>query len=232
MVASATVRSHGQTTAEEEASERGKGLDTLMETEPERPVNLTRAFQRLRTDWNSADRETIDEVRAFVDQQITDVFSDAFLISYEIYDKVRERVQVTNIKTGEMTDVMGTDGLPEWRRNPDGSYVEDWSKIHQRDRDRYLYLITTRLFEWEQSNADIWGEALFAKAQWEEAFATGFDSISDPKATVDARAARANRLAAEHRYLAVFKSMYSKKAEAVVRSMSLLGQRFKDLTVS
>lgn len=225
MVAAGTVRAHGQTTAEEVANEQSKEILTPMQLEPEKPASLTRAFQRMRTDWHSADRDTIDSVKDIVDKQILETFADAFSIMYEIYDQVR--IPIMNPKTGEFE--IGPDGLTNWQRKSDGSYVEDWSKIGRHEREKYLYMIITRLFEWEQSAADIWGEALFAKAYWEEAFATGFDSITDAKATVDARTARANRLAADHRYLAVFKSLYSRRADAIVKSLDRLAIRLKDL---
>ena len=220
MVAAATVRASGQTTAEEVLPDAVGKLDQPAEIEAEKPLNLTRAFQRMRTDWNSKDRETIQSVKSIVDQAILNDFSDAFSLMFEIYNTVR-----TTIGTDEI-------GLPIWKTNSDGSYVEDWDQIKRKERERFLHIIITRMFEWEQTAADIWGEAIFAKAQLEEAFATGFDSIVDAKATVDARTARANKLSADHRYLAVYKSYYSRKAEALVRSMTNLSQRFKDLHVS
>jgi hypothetical protein len=226
MVAQATVRASGQTTAEEVSPEAIGDIDKPVQPEPEKPVNLTRAFQRMRTDWNSKDRETIQSVKSIVDQQIFENFRDAYALMFEIQNLVRLPQVDENgeVKTDEA-------GWPLWQENRDGTYVEDWDNIKRKDRERFLHMIITRMFDWEQTAADIWGEAIFAKAQLEEAFATGFDSIADAKATVDARTARANRLSADHRYLAVYKSYYSRKADAIIRSMQGLSQRFKDLTV-
>jgi hypothetical protein len=228
MVAAATVRASGQTTAEEVMPDAVGQLDKPVDTEPEKPLNLTRAFQRMRTDWNSKDRETIQSVKSTVDQQILEDFRDAYALMFEIHNTVR--LQVVDQATGEVKS--DGYGLPLWQQNRDGTYIEDWDRIKRKERERFLHIIITRMFEWEQTAADIWGEAIFAKAQLEEAFATGFDSIADPKATVDARTARANKLSADHRYLAVYKSYYSRKADAIVRTMLGLSQRLKDLHVN
>jgi hypothetical protein len=227
MVATNNVRASGQTTAEEVTPEATADIDKPVTTEREKPVNLTRAFQRMRTDWNSKDRETIQSVKNIVDQQIFENFRDAYALMFEIHNLVRE--SQTDGQGAVKTDAAG---WPLWQENRDGTYVENWDKITRKDRERFLHMIITRMFEWEQTAADIWGEAIFSKAQLEEAFATGFDSIVDPKATVDARTARANKLSADHRYLAVYKSYYSRKADAIVRTMQGLSQRFKDISAS
>ena len=227
MVDSNKARAHGQTGAEETAKGLAKDLDNLVDLPVEKPVNLTRAFQRMRTDWNSADREIIRQVQADVDRQIFDAFAEAYEIEYEIYDLVR--APEVDEATGEIkTDA---DGLTIWATSSSGKWIEDWSKINSTARERLLYEIITKMFNWEQRSADAFGEALFAKAVWEEAFSTGFDTSPDVKKTVEARTAYGNRVAADHRYLAVYKSLYSKKADAVVRSMLLLAQRLKDLHV-
>lgn len=224
------ARASGQSAGEEEARENGKELDRLVgEEKAEQPLGLTRAFQRLRTDWKSSDRDIINSVMATVDEQIFQDFDEAYGIIFTIFDIVRKHV--VDEETGEIK--YDTAGLPEWQRNPDGSYFEDWSRINSQHREQLQYEIITKMFQWEQRSASIWGEALFAKAQWEEAFATGFDQaeIKNGRDTVEARTARANRSAAEHRYLAVYKSMYSKKADAILRSLERLSQRLKDMSV-
>lgn len=221
------IRAHGQTAADAVAEEQVKEIDTPVTEKEEKPVGLTRAFQRMRTDWHSADKDTIKSVQSIVDDQLFNAFSDAYSLRYEMFDIVRAK------KIDKTTGEIETDdyGNALWEQNPDGTYVEDWTKLTSRDRERFIYQIITRMFEWEQAAADAWGEALFAKAQWQEAFSTGFDSFTEGKAIEKAREARANRQAADQRYLAVFKSLYSKKADALVRSMVLLAQRLKDLTV-
>ena len=67
---------------------------------------------------------------------------------------------------------------------------------------------------------------MFAKAQWEERFSIAFDAPMS--GTVDDRRAAGNIDAREERYFAIFLSLYSRKADSIVRSMELLSQRLRD----
>jgi hypothetical protein len=221
------VRAHGQTVADEAAENEAKEIDVPVEHTPDKPLGLTRAFQRMRTDWHSEDKDTIKRVQSIVDEKLFDDFADAHAIRFEMFDLVRAKK--INPTTGEIE--VDEFGAAVWKQHADGTYVEDWNKLTSRDRERLIYQIITRMVDWEQKAADAWGEALFAKAYWQEAFSTGFDSFTETKAIEKAREARANRQAADSRYLAVYKSVYSKKAEALVRSMDRICQRLKDLTV-
>lgn len=202
------------------------GLDGGSLTHPEDiHSTLNPAFRRMRTDWNSPDRAIIGQMRRAVDLLIRDQFFEIFDLLYEIYDKVRE-LDIDPATQEVKTD---SDGLPEWKRGPSGAYVEDWTTIGIREREQYLYRITTGMFRWEQRAADLWGEALFAKAAFEEAFSHGYEELDGTRPTIEDRTARARIKAAEHRYRAVYLSYLSKRADAVVRSAERLGQRLKDL---
>lgn len=225
MVDPSKPRAHGQTAGEEEAHEKVRDLDKPVELETEQPVSLTRAFQKVRTDWQGKDRDTMRSIKDDVSQFIFDQFQDAFEIEYQIWNIVREKV--VDKTTGEV--LKAPDGLDLWATRPDGSYIEDWSKIGTKEREALLYQIITRLFTWEQTAAEIRGEALFAKAIWEEAFAYSFDKAPGEKKTVEARNAVATRVTFDHRFLAVYKAVANDKAQAIVRSMDRICQRLKDL---
>jgi|SRR5882757_4581669 len=185
-------------------------------------TTLTPSFRRMRTDWLSPDRDTISQMRTAIDMVIQQRFWDWYELRYRIYDLVRER------EVGKVDE----HGLPVWKRNADGGYVEDWSKVTGREREDWLYRITTAMSGWEETTANLWGEALFAKAHFEEAFSAGYEELDNPRATIEDRTARARMRAAEHRYFAVYKSYLSRRADMVVKSAERLGQRIKDLHVS
>jgi len=184
----------------------------------------TPKFSRMRLDWDSRDRSVISSTRSVVDRRMASEFSDAFLLMAEIYDIIRE-------------PVIGDDGLPVrdasgfvvWAQNESGGFVEDFSRLTHHQRRHYIGIITTRLFGWEQSCADLWAESMFAKAQFEERFAIAFDEPMS--GTVDDRRAAGNRDAAEERYYAIMLTHLSRRADALVRSMDRLSQRLKDLVV-
>lgn len=222
-------RSNGRTAGEEIIADHVKEADdtTAVELPDERQRRfVTPGFSRMRLGMSPEDRATMDRVHAVVNQKIDERYADAFAIKHELYDHVRERLVVD----GRV--VVDEFGLPEWKRSPSGMYVEDWSRLTSRNREHYLYLITTRLFEWGQRQAEDWAEAMFAKAQWEAAFAAGYESLEGSKPTIGDRENRARTESKEARYFAIYVTYLSRKVDSLVKSMELLAQRLKDVHVS
>jgi len=218
-------RASGQTAAAEEAKEAAEDVTAPMQHDlPEdnpRSMHHTPAFSRMRTDWRGPDKMVLQRALAAVDARIQEVFAGAFEVMNEVYDIVREPERDAD---GEI--VRDQWDWPVWKHNGYGGYVEDFTRLTTRQKENLLFKITTRIFEWEQAAADAWGEAMLAKAAFEEQFAIGFDSSG--KGTVDDRKAQGNLEAREERYFAIFVSTYSRKADSIVRSMTLLGQRLRD----
>lgn len=225
-IKSGQTRASGELTADEIAAEEHDKLDKPVETEvlpDERERKFrTPGFSRLRTEWRKEDYFIVQQAKDAVERRIIENFADAYQIMNEVYDLVR--TPEVDPETGEVkTDRWG---FVIWKQSPSGSYEEDWSRLTLKVKNDLLFGITTRLFDWEQRAADAWGESMFAKAQWEERFAIDFNA---PIAgTVEDRRAAANMKAADERYFAIFVTLYSRKADSIVRTMSLLGQRLKD----
>lgn len=187
----------------------------------------TPGFSRMRTRyaWSEPDAQIVRDLQHYADRVIHQQFDEAFQVQVEIYWEVRE--PEPDPQTGEV--LYDEHGMPIWRRTPSGAFREDWSRLSYRKRDDLLYRITTHLFEWEQYAAAEWGNAMFAKGQWEEVFANAFVAdVEGMRDTIDARTQQARAASIEERYRAIFRALVSRKADAVVRSMSLLQQRLKD----
>lgn len=185
----------------------------------------TPGFTRMRTEWHGEDRAMVASLKAIVDGRIMTLFPDAFVIMADLFEVVRTPVFDTS--TGE--PLLDATGLVVWARNENGAFIEDYSRLGSREREDFLFRITSNLFEWQQTRADLWGDAMFAKAQWEEAFSHGFLDTPGTRPTVEDKTQRARAHATEERYFAIFQTLLSKKADAVVSSMELLGQRLKDV---
>ncbi len=231
MVANEQERQNGKTAGDEIVADAAREFDRPVN--PELPEERERRFQspgfaRMKLSMSREDREVMDRVHAVVNRQIDERFADAFAIMHELYDRVRDR------ETDEVTgaDLFDDFDLPIWRRSPSGMYVEDWSRLSAKEREHYLYLITTRLFEWTQQQAESWAEAMFAKAKWEMSFAAGYESLEGGKPTIGDRENRGRLESQEDRYYAIYVTYLSRKADGVVRSMELLSQRLKDVHVS
>lgn len=219
------IRASGKTAGRETAEEESKSLAELVN--PEIPIERAKTFKypgfsRFRTEWDGEDKVTMTRIRHIVELQLAKNFRDAYAVMLEVYSIVRVQEEGPG---GE--GLIDSHGFPVWKRSgPAGAYIEDWTKLTSRQKENLLFSITTKLFDWEQRAADAWLEAMMAKGIFEEQFANYFD---EPIAgTIEDRRARANARAAEERYFAIFQSAYSRKAEAVVRSMTLLSQRLKD----
>lgn len=225
MVKRGKVRASGETTAGETTREEAEKVDRLPETEvlpDEREIRFqTPGFSRMRLDWQGEDREVIKRARDAVEGRLLRNFASAYQVMYEVYELVRTPEVDEN---GEV--VRDRYGFPLWRQTVSGDYEEDWSKLTRDQRERFMFTLTTRLFEWSALAADAWGEAMFSKARWEERFSVAFDAPMS--GTVDDRKAKGHIGAAEDRYFALYLTLYSRQADAIVRSMELLAQRLKD----
>lgn len=201
----------------EEAEENEKLVDQVLPDEEAKKWR-TPGFSRMRTEWTGQDLPIVDRVKAVVETKLYTEFADAYGLIYEIFELVRNEI--------------GTDerGDPVWERDANGNFVEDFSKLRTPEKEHFMFALTTRLFLWQQQAADAWGEAMFAKAQWEERFSIGYGA--DRSGTIESRTAKGKIDAREERYFAVLLSLYSRKADALVRSMELLTQRLKDSMVN
>ena len=215
----------GAKVSEMAAEEQGKELTTPLEeqvTDVERAKMFASAgFSRMSTEWTGEGRDMMRKIHAVIEGAILTKFEDAFLLMDEVYTIVRAPAADAN---GEpLTDQFG---FTVWAKSETGAYMEDWSRLGYTQREHLIYKITTSLFVWSQTAADLWTESMFAKGIWVEEFAKAFDSpISG---TIEDRTAVGNLKSAEARYFAIFTAALSKKADAAVRSLELIGQRLKD----
>jgi hypothetical protein len=215
------LRKSGKTTSEEvtkdECTEE-KLTEPLGDTDMEgdSPRFKRSYFQRLRTDWTPDQKIVLQRIHHKVDKEIQHVFSDAFDIMLELYSVVRIQDE-------------DEDAEDIWLKSDSGAYIEDWGKLNHKQRERFLFLITTRLFTWEQQAASLNFDALFAKAEWEQSFATGYESLPGTRPTIEDRTSRARIKSQDDYYFALMRTYFSRRADAVVRSMINFCQRLKDV---
>jgi hypothetical protein len=193
---------------------------TELDIHPDRTRETsTPSFSTMRLDWRGDDGPIIASLASVVDRRLLTDFADAYEIMTELFLLVREPDYDEN---GEV--LVDHLGLPEWRRTATGNFVEDWSKLGIQRREHFLFMITTRLFEWEQRAESAWGEAMWAKALWEEAFSRGFTAPTG-RNTVDDRTHKGRVAAQDHRYFSILQSLYHRRAAALCRSMARLELR-------
>lgn len=187
----------------------------------------TRNFRRLglsrmKREWDPDEALEMTGVHDRVDDFMLKLFGEAYLLINEIYEVVRE--PVVDRSTGEIK--LDRHGFQVWQRTDSGAFVEDYSRLTTRDMQNYLFKITTRLFDWKQKQAELWGEAMMAKAVWEEQYSLAYDGSKGR--TVEDKT-QAGRLGSrEDRYFGILQAMVSRKADNLVGSLELLAQRMKD----
>lgn len=180
-------------------------------------------FQRMKTDWTGAERTQMQRVEGAIERKVYETFIDAWALMNEVWDVVRE--QAVNEQTGELR--ADQYGFKVWARDPlTGAFIEDWSRLTHRQREDFLFRITTSLFDWEQRAARLWTEAMFSKAMFTERFAIEYDAPMS--GTIDDRNAVGNKKAAEDRYFALMQTSVSRRADAIVRTMNNLMLRLRD----
>lgn len=213
--------------AEEFAREESATADDLMEVDLH--DDRTRAMSHLDlnriTEWSEEDREAMDGVHGIIDRVVLENFGDAYRIMNDLYEIVREPVVLPG-------GVIATDahGFTIWERTESGSFVEDYSKLGSKEIKDFLFKITTRLFEWEQRAAQMWTDAMFAKALWEQALSRGYTGAREAGGrTVEDRTQIARAAARDPRFFALFHASISRRSDSLVRSMTLLSQRMKDV---
>lgn len=175
-------------------------------------------FSRARMSWDPADREVMDQIRRETDAVMLELFTDAYAILERLRNAVRVPSQI----------------LPGWELDELGRPKEDWSRLSDPDREKFGHEIFTRLFEWEQIAAAFWSEAMFAKAIWEERFASGYvvapnvEGGPRGKLTIDDRTQLARGASVQERYRAIYQSSLSRRCDALVRSMTRIEERLRD----
>jgi hypothetical protein len=183
------------------------------------------SLSRMRWEWPPELRGAMEDLHAMIDNQMLIKFAGAYQIMNDLYMIVREPMVVEG---GEI--VTDAHGWPIWMTNESGAYIEDFSCLGIKEVQNFLFRITTQLFAWEQTSASLWGDAMFAKSVWEEAVALGYErSKTSGGRTVEDRTQAARLVSRDERLFALFQSTLSRKAEALVKSMQLLGQRLKDV---
>lgn len=223
-------RASGETPGNEVANEESVSNEKLAGEGKDGDIDRTKTFRtpgfsRMRVDWSGDDAPIVANAKSAVEGRIIRNFADAYEVLNDIYEIIRvsELDRDGSIKQDHF-------GFTIWAKKPNGSFDEDFTRLTQRQKEDFLFRITTRLFDWEMRAADAWGEAMLAKAQWEEKFAIGYASMVDltSKSTVEDRTQHGRLDSRDERYLAIFFSWYSRRADAIVRVMTLLSQRLKD----
>lgn len=138
----------------------------------------------------------------FIEQAINDQlrkeYAQAFALEAQLLAKVRV---LTPDKTA-------------WVQNADGSFLEDWSRITLSDMEMFIQAASAEAFFSSQKVVDSYAEAVFAKFAYEDDYDTEYARILI--GTINDKTSKAKRRTQKQRWVALFKTLYYKKAKEVV----------------
>jgi hypothetical protein len=194
--------------------------------EPDISVDRTRevtrsSFSRMRVVWKREELAQLQFVSSTADAMLRSQFAYLYwFLDNELYPAVREpETDSDGVVLRDLNNNI------RWRRDENDRIIERWDRMGDETRRQLLYSINTHLIAWRQQAATSWGSAMFAKGMWEEVFANGYTGARGPKLTIDDKTQAARLVSAEERYFAVFLTMVSKRADALVKSM----ERMEDM---
>lgn len=168
---------------------RPEGMD-MKTQEPDIKPKLT-------LDWEDDDKADIEYVMGKVDKSVHNQFAQVFDVENKLLMKVR-----TQLPNGQ------------WLMSSDGSYVEDWSQVSEKDMELFIQEAAAWLFFYNQDVIDAYAEAVFAKYTYDDAYDSEYSG--QLTGTVGDKTARAKRRTQSERWLALYKTIYYKKAQGIL----------------
>lgn len=156
---------------------------------------------RLSIEWGEDDREAIEFIKSKIEEGIRQEYAQVFAEEEHLLAKVR------------IPNPPGS-GVAGWQRNPDGSYIEDWGRLSLRDMEQFIQAASSEAFFSSQRVVNAYAEAVFAKFTYDDAYDDAYSR--QLSGTVGDKTARAKRRTQKERWLALFKSLYYKRAQEVV----------------
>lgn len=155
---------------------------------------------RLKVEWSEDEKADIDFIQQSIEERIRLDYAQAFAIEEQVLAKVR-----TPLPPGQG---------PGWARNMDGSYIEDWSRITPKEMESFVQAASSEAFFASQRVIDSYAEAVFAKFNYDDAYDEAYSGILT--GTVSDKTAKAKRRTQKERWMALYRTLYYKRAKEVV----------------
>ena len=181
-------------------------MDEKMELEetPMSPVNLDVVLK-----FEPEDRRMMDTLIEAANERLAQEYAQLFEIEAQFINKVRQRQPIS--------------AGGGYLRNPNGSYVEDWTQLTTRDMEEFIMAATQYIVFDSQNAINTQAEAAYATMFYNERYSKEF--TSPLSGTTDIRTATATLMAQKERWRAQFCSHYWKKAKDLIDRMDTMVRR-------
>lgn len=175
-------------------------LEQILEPQPNIELDEPNISPRIAIEMEQADKADLDYIMSEIERQIREQYAQAFALESQLLAKVRT-VAPQALGGG-------------WVMNPDGSYVEDWSRVTLQDMEQFINAASSEAFFASQKVIDSYAEAVFAKYSYDDEFDDAYSRILT--GTISDKTAKAKRRTQKSRWIALYKTLYYKKAKEVV----------------
>jgi len=177
-------------------------LDVVVEEAPEQSL----AVERIKTDvrvsmeWDDDDRDAVEYIKSKVDEGIAREFGGI----RHLAESLRERAYIPN------PPYLG-EGFQTY---PDGTPIQDWSRVPTKDLEDFVLAGSSEVYFAQSRIENDYAEAVFAKFTYDDAYDRSYSS--QLSGTIGDKTARAKRRTMDERWLALFKTLYHKRAKSEV----------------
>lgn len=172
-------------------------VDELLDVEDmTMPLEEPNISPKIAIEMGEQDRADMEYILSEIDKQIAWEYAQAFALEGNLLAKVRAQAN----------------GM--WLQNPDGSFVEDWSRIDLKDMEKFIQAASSETFFASQKVINNYAEAVFAKYSYDDAYEDEYVAILH--GTINDKTARAKRRTQKERWIALYKTLYYKRAKEVV----------------
>lgn len=151
-------------------------------------------------DWDDEDKKELSIIMSSIDKMVRSEYVQAFAVEKKLLDKVRIPIPAS--------------AGGGWVVNNDGSYAEDWAKIDIKDMEHFIEEASSWTFFSSQNVIDNYAEAVLAKFSYDDSYDAAYSA--QLTGTVGDKQARAKRNTKKERWLALYKTLYYKKAKEVI----------------
>lgn len=189
----------------------------IVEEKIDIPLDIVVSFPSLRWDWHDEDATVIDAIHTKVDARIR----EEFRVGYNALANLFMQARIPD--EDEFGNAKVFNGEIIWRKNPDGSVMENWANVESKYLDAFV--LNASLFNVYAGGEaiDAKMEAVFAKYAHDDAYSEHYHKLA--KGTIKDKESIATLATAEDRYFAMYKAYYFKKKEDFITRLDNMVRR-------
>lgn len=155
------------------------------------------------------DKKMIGTLIDAADERLTHDYAQLFEIERQLMDKVRVKLPIA--------------AGGGYQMNSNGTYVEDWSQLTEKDMEQFILAATQYLVFDSQQSINTQAEAAYATMIYNDKYNKAFVEVLS--GTNDMKASRASTIAKREKWRAQYYSHYWKKSKELIDSIDKLIRR-------